>query len=299
MKVRLLLALMILLNSSAGFSQIAINNTGSAPDASAILDLATTEKGFLIPRMTQSQIEDISVPADGLQVYCTTNGKIYLFVAALGQWKEIAYGSGTLIPPFTCGISITINHVAGDVAPVTKTTSYGTVTNIPGATSKCWTTSNLGSDHQATAVDDATEPSAGWYWQFNRKQGYMHNGSTVTPAWTITAINESSDWTAANDPCTIELGNGWRIPTYDEWNSVKESGSWSNWNGPWNSNLKMHAAGYLGTNGSLHDRGSTGFYVSATQYNGTLSDYMQFNSGFCIMNFISKANGFSIRCIKD
>jgi hypothetical protein len=60
-----------------------------------------------------------------------------------------------------CGDPITIDHVTGDVAPVTKTVSYGTVSNIPGEPIKCWITSNLGADHQATAVDDATEPSAG------------------------------------------------------------------------------------------------------------------------------------------
>ena len=61
--------------------------------------------------------------------------------------------------------------MAGTVAPVDKTVTYGTVTNIPGETSKCWITSNLGADHQATAVNDATEASAGWYWQFNRHTG--------------------------------------------------------------------------------------------------------------------------------
>jgi hypothetical protein len=30
---------------------------------------------------------------------------------------------------------------------------------------------NLGADHQATSVDDATEAFAGGYWQFNRIQG--------------------------------------------------------------------------------------------------------------------------------
>ena len=118
-----------------------------------------------------------------------------------------------------------INHVAsGGVAPVDKTVTYGTVTNIPGETSKCWITSNLGADHQATAVNDATEASAGWYWQFNRMQGYKHDGTTRTPNTTwITSINENLDWQAANDPCALELGNGWRIPTYTEWTNVDAS----------------------------------------------------------------------------
>ncbi len=34
----------------------------------------------------------------------------------------------------------------------------------------------------------------------------------------ILLIDENLDWQAANDPCTLELGNGWRLPTYTEWN---------------------------------------------------------------------------------
>jgi hypothetical protein len=78
----------------------------------------------------------------------------------------------TACPGFTCGDTIFVNHVAGSVAPVSKIVTYGTVTNIPGETAKCWITQNLGASQQATAVNDATEASAGWYWQFNRKQGY-------------------------------------------------------------------------------------------------------------------------------
>ena len=64
----------------------------------------------------------------------------------------------TTTTAWTCGKSITINHVAGAIAPVSKTVTYGTITNIPGEPTKCWITSNLGADHQATAVDDTTEP---------------------------------------------------------------------------------------------------------------------------------------------
>ncbi len=75
----------------------------------------------------------------------------------------------TTLACFPCGDSITVNHTAGVVAPVSKTVTYHTVTNIPGELSKCWINSNLGADHQAIAVNDAAEASAGWYWQFNRK----------------------------------------------------------------------------------------------------------------------------------
>ncbi len=204
---------------------------------------------------------------------------------------------------FTCGTSLTINHVAGVVAPVTKTTTYGIVTNIPGEAAKCWITSNLGADHQATAVSDATEPSAGWYWQFNRKQGYKHTGSVRTPNTTwISSINENSNWTPANDPCVIELGGGWRIPTYLEWWNVDAAGNWNNWNGPWNSALKVHAAGGIWyNNGSLFQRGEGGGYWSSTQYNASNGWSLRFANWGSLIDYydIYKPLGYTLRCIKE
>jgi uncharacterized protein (TIGR02145 family) len=226
------------------------------------------------------------------------------------QWVSIPVGSNGQVLTLTngvpawgspCGASITISHIAGAVAPVTKTTTYGTVSNIPGEPLKCWITSNLGSDHQATSVSDATEASAGWYWQFNRKQGYKHDGTTRTPNTTwISSISETSDWIAANDPCTSELGAGWRIPTYTEWNSVNTAGGWTNWNGPWNAALKLHAAGYLFTSdGSLGSRGSYGSYWSGSQADATNGWSLYFISGSSGMSNVSKVNGFSVRCVRD
>ncbi len=215
-----------------------------------------------------------------------------------------AYGNQvsftTLSSVFTCGNSITINHVAGSLAPVSKTVTYGTVTNIPGETTKCWITSNLGADHQATAVDDATEASAGWYWQFNRKQGYKHDGTTRTPNTTwITSINENLDWQAVNDPCAIELGSGWRLPTNTEWTNVDATGAWTDWNGPWYSGLKLHAAGCVGnSDGSLINRGSGGYYWSGTQGDATYGSALNFsNAGSNMVLNYDKSNGFSARCL--
>ncbi len=202
---------------------------------------------------------------------------------------------------WSCGDSITINHVAGDVAPVNKTVNYGTVNNIPGELTKCWITSNLGADHQADSVSDTTEASAGWYWQFNHKQGYKHDGTTRTPDSTwLHPIYEDSDWQTVNDPCNIELGGGWRIPVYTEWINVDASGSWTNWNGPWNSGLKLHAAGLLlNTDGSQHSRGAAGYYWSTKQLPTDIGYYLIFWDGNSLMNSNDKSYGFSLRCIKD
>jgi hypothetical protein len=197
-----------------------------------------------------------------------------------------------------CGSSITINHIAGEVAPVNKTATYGTVTNIPGEQTKCWITSNLGADHEAIAYNDNTEASAGWYWQFNRKQGYKRNGATPTPTWTSTCINESSDWISAKDPCALELGCGWRIPTKTEWTNVDASGNWTNWNGTWNSGLKLHPVGYL-DNGYYYYSGPMGYYWGSTQEDGGSGSCLIFYSISSYIQLAQKATGLPLRCLKD
>jgi trimeric autotransporter adhesin len=61
----------LLVMSMAQAQNLGINATGTAPDASAILDVSSTTKGMLIPRMTTLQRTDIASPATGLLVYDT------------------------------------------------------------------------------------------------------------------------------------------------------------------------------------------------------------------------------------
>lgn len=197
--------------------------------------------------------------------------------------------------PWLCGSTMTVTHTAGNVAPVTKNdVVYGTATNIPGEPLKCWITSNLGSDHQASGINDATEASAGWYWQFNRKQGYKHDGFTRTPNTTwITYISENSDWTLTEDPCRLLLQSDWRIPTGSEWRNVSD-----NWISPWTSGLYMHHAGFLGvSNGNLYFRGSTGVYWSSTQEDNNHASYLYFDWGPDL--YRNKPYGYPLRCVSD
>lgn len=48
---------------------------GNAPDTSALLDLQSTTRGFLPPRMTTAQRDSISNPATGLEIFNTTIGR--------------------------------------------------------------------------------------------------------------------------------------------------------------------------------------------------------------------------------
>nr|NQU91758.1 hypothetical protein [Bacteroidota bacterium] len=67
-----------------------------APDPSAMLDVKSTEKGILIPRMTQEEIKTIENPANGLQAFNLDDDKLYIYILADQVWKEVQYGSGTI-----------------------------------------------------------------------------------------------------------------------------------------------------------------------------------------------------------
>lgn len=59
----------------------------SAPVASAVLESVSTTQGWLPPRMTTTQRDAISSPAEGLIVYNTTTHK--LNVRAAAAWEAI------------------------------------------------------------------------------------------------------------------------------------------------------------------------------------------------------------------
>jgi hypothetical protein len=59
------------------FAQMGIGTT--SPNSSAQLEVSSTNKGVLLPRLTQTQINAISSPPAGLQVYNTTQNCINVF----------------------------------------------------------------------------------------------------------------------------------------------------------------------------------------------------------------------------
>ncbi|HZV45021.1 MAG TPA: hypothetical protein VFF90_11110, partial [Saprospiraceae bacterium] len=79
MKRTLLISLILVGISNLMVSQnVGIGTT--TPDPSAMLDITSTTKGILFPRMTAAQRMAIPSPAAGLQVYQTDGTKgIYYF----------------------------------------------------------------------------------------------------------------------------------------------------------------------------------------------------------------------------
>lgn len=73
-------------------NQLFLKGTGSigintqSPNNSAILDINSTNKGFLPPRMTTSERDAISSPASGLIIFNTTTNKLNVFTTI---WEQI------------------------------------------------------------------------------------------------------------------------------------------------------------------------------------------------------------------
>ena len=100
MKIQLLLAGICLLVTLTLHAQVAITSDGSAPDASAMLDVKSTAKGLLVPRMTSAQRVAIATPAAGLLIYQTDTLKGFYSYTA-GKWKRVIDVVATTAPPAT------------------------------------------------------------------------------------------------------------------------------------------------------------------------------------------------------
>ncbi len=221
-----------------------------------------------------------------------------------------AYGNQQSFTTFVCGNNLSHGYILG-ITPSSSASfsdrTYSTIqaTWIGIGGDKCWTKMNLGATEEATSSTDSDANRAGWYFQFNRQQGYFHDGLQVTPSWTITNIDENSDWTISTDPCRLIFGGSWRIPSKSEIENFRIASTSSGGmgsgglNNAFNSSLKLHAAGVLGGSGSLSWRGTNGYYFSNLQYNNGFAWFLTIGSTLSFFDYSNKTNGMPIRCIKD
>ncbi|MGZ5134731.1 MAG: hypothetical protein ACXWCG_06265, partial [Flavitalea sp.] len=86
MKILFTLFHYLLLNTSYLFSQsVGIGTTN--PNSDAQLDVSSTEKGILIPRLTSTQRNNIVRPTEGLMIYNTTTNNYNVFDGS--SWKAM------------------------------------------------------------------------------------------------------------------------------------------------------------------------------------------------------------------
>ncbi len=80
------------------FSQNNVGINNSNPDPSAALDIAATDMGLLIPRMTTSERINITSPANGLLVFDTDTRSFWYYDSNASTWKIISNsGSSNII----------------------------------------------------------------------------------------------------------------------------------------------------------------------------------------------------------
>src|ERR1700755_3212790 len=91
MKNFLYLLFTILLANTAAQAQISLNTDGSNPDSSAMLDIKSTAKGVLVPRMTTAQRTAIRNPAKGLLVYDSTTTSFWFHNGT--AWSQVTTGA--------------------------------------------------------------------------------------------------------------------------------------------------------------------------------------------------------------
>ena len=127
--------------ANTGVDQFVIDTDGkvgigtNAPDASASLDIASTSRGFLTPRMTTTERDAIATPATGLMVYNTTSNTFDYYDGA--AWASFASSAGTANALSDTGDGNTSIDVDTDNADTNNTTVFtnaGTQSMIIDAT---------------------------------------------------------------------------------------------------------------------------------------------------------------------
>jgi uncharacterized protein (TIGR02145 family) len=287
MKKLMLLAVLAAISLTT-YAQVGVGT--ATPHASAALDVTSTTKGLLPPRMTQTQRNAISTPMAGLMVYCTNCGSGEPQYYNGASWVNMLGGAGSV--------------------PTTST-----VFIAPGV-SKVFMAHNLGAN---TALDPHTPVRGihGNYYQWGILAHVADDttlAAAISPWNTIAAAN--SAWLDASKTATDPCPAGFRVPTRAQWagvianNTRSSTGSWAagdanfgsaiHW-GPNEStkNLTLPAAGFRGnSNGALSGRGSNGLYWSSTEF-GTNAYSLFFFSSNALTYSIYRTAGFSVRCVSE
>ncbi len=237
---------------------------------------------------------------------------VLLFYFSANQAFSQMFG-GLMIP------STALQYPAGSVFCASGPTAIVDVTNP--STGKIWMDRNLGASQVATSSTD-TDSYGDLYQWGRRADGHQcRNSATTTtlsstdqPAnsnFILVSNSTPGDWRSPqnnnlwqgvngiNNPCP----SGYRIPTEAEY--IAEQSSWSanTITGAFTSPLKFPAAGgrlsSASNNGNIVSVGQGGVYWSST-INGSTSKNLKFGTlNVGIGTNIERADGNSVRCIKD
>ena len=299
MKSLLLLPSFLIVFSLYSVAQVGIGPDNSNPARSAMLDISSSSKGLLVPRLTQDQIQTITSPANSLLVFCTTDNKFYAFMTATSEWKEILYGTGTITP--TCGL------------PFTDDRDQRTYNTVQVGT-QCWISGNMDIGTRINGSQTQANNGVIEKYCFNNLDT---NCSIYGGLYQWDEMMQFTTTPGAQGICPA----GWHLPTDGEMmamvtylgglgiagGKLKETGT-MHWSSP--------------NTGATDETGFTAFAASFRDYMGGFStplgertsfwtstqngtsygwDYtLVFNSDDITRNSgAMKSNGFSVRCLKN
>jgi uncharacterized protein (TIGR02145 family) len=172
---------------------VKIGNNTNVADASAILDIETTDKGLLVPRMTESQRDAIGSPATGLLIF-QIDGTIGFYFWTSTVWQLLgasSSGGGSS----SCPATITDSR-DGEVYPVVQIGN------------QCWMAENLRYDVPGTASLDTVNPA-----NPSTTYGRLYDWATVMNGATTSSSNPSG----VQGICP----SGWHLPSDAEWNEME------------------------------------------------------------------------------
>jgi uncharacterized protein (TIGR02145 family) len=290
-------------------AQVTINSDGSQPNGSAMLEIKSTDKGFLPPRMTTVQRDAIGSPAEGLTIYNTDYNCWQFFNGSL--WFDACEGGLTpgpesdcpFIPPFLTADETIVKDVSNPTTGETWMDRNLGAYSAARSSTDCWAYGNL---YQWGRASEGHE--------YRSSGGTSTNATTAVPnlgnPWDGLFVIEGDppfDWltpqdntlwqvaTGTNNPCP----GGYRLPTEAELDAERTSWGSNTSAGAYGSPLKLSMTGsrYY-SSGNVLSVGDNGNYWSST-VNGTESRYLNIVSDNAQIYSTERANGHSVRCIRD
>ena len=252
----------------------------NSPNASAQLDVSSTAKGFLPPRMTTAQRDAISSPATGLVIFNTTTNS--LEIRNSSAWASLSTAADAL-PTIQIGtqkwmsknLDVAFYRNGDPIPQVTDAIAWAALTT--GA----WCYYN-------------NDPTQG------NKYGKLYN------------------WYAVNDPRGL-APQGWHVPSDAEWTTLettlggssvaggkmKEAGT-LNWTTP--NTSATNESGFAGLPGGLRYGGGPfsaigtyGYWWSSTEGSTNYAWFrdLGYSGGSVGSSMYDKVGGFSVRCLRD
>ena len=113
-------------------AQIKLGDNPGTIDANALLELESTTKGFLLPRMSTVQRLAMSSPAEGMMVYDLTANCTYIYRASAGQWYSLCAADSLTASNGLTKVGRDI-QLGGTLTQATQIAQGGNNLNITGA----------------------------------------------------------------------------------------------------------------------------------------------------------------------